>query len=122
MTDFILQREKPSKSSTNLYTKSSLPNPTGSNKQQIKLCKQKEKKSMQKASLLSKQMQQIHPSPLVRRARVIRRRTTTVYCDTLKKLKDDDAVLINQILVIRLRPRFFYLNFSQAFLNTYLVN
>ncbi|KAL7074184.1 hypothetical protein ACQ4LE_006886 [Meloidogyne hapla] len=102
MTAFIFQREKPTKSR---YTKSSSPNPTGIilNKQQK--CHQKEKKIIQKTSLISKQMQQIHPSPLVRRARIIRRKTTTVYCDTLKRLKDEDAVLINQILVIRLRPR-----------------
>jgi hypothetical protein len=54
---------------------------------------------------LLKQMQ-IHPSPsLIRRARVIRRRTTNVYCDTLKKLKEEDAVVINQILIIKLKSR-----------------
>ncbi|CAK5090549.1 unnamed protein product [Meloidogyne enterolobii] len=109
MTAFIFQREKPSKS--HHYTKSASPSTTGiilNKQQQQHKCHQKEKKTTQKTSLISKQMQQIHPSPLsknIRRARIIRRKTTTVYCDTLKRLKDEDAVLINQILIIRLRPR-----------------
>uniref|UniRef100_A0A914GT61 Large ribosomal subunit protein eL39 n=1 Tax=Globodera rostochiensis TaxID=31243 RepID=A0A914GT61_GLORO len=42
---------------------------------------------------------------LVRRARLIRRRTTNVYCETLKRLKEKDAALISQILLISLKPR-----------------
>lgn len=49
------------------------------------------------------------PSSLVRRARVIRRRTTNVYCDTLRRLKDEDTVLIRQILLISLKHRFAYI-------------
>ncbi|KAI3420342.1 hypothetical protein GPALN_003650 [Globodera pallida] len=55
---------------------------------------------------MTKQQQQIFSSPsLVRRARLIRRRTTNVYCETLKRLKEEDAALISQILLITLKPR-----------------
>jgi len=66
MTAFIFQREKPSKSQH--YTKSASPSTTGiilNKQQQQHKCHQKEKKATQKTSLISKQMQQIHPSPLV---------------------------------------------------------
>jgi len=63
MTAFIFQREKPSKS--HHYTKSASPSTALNKQQQQHKCHQKEKKTTQKTSLISKQMQQIHPSPLV---------------------------------------------------------
>ncbi|KAL3123778.1 hypothetical protein niasHT_009991 [Heterodera trifolii] len=57
-------------------------------------------------NLVKQQQQQLLPSPsLIRRARFIRRRTTNVYCETLKQLKEQDAALISQILLIGLKPR-----------------
>ncbi|KAH7698429.1 p70, partial [Aphelenchoides avenae] len=44
-------------------------------------------------------------SSLVRRARLIRRSTTNQYCEHLKRLKEEDGVIIHQILIIRLKPR-----------------
>jgi hypothetical protein len=84
--------------------KSYFPNNSTTTNPQIEQHSASGRKTIQKSSLM-KQMQ-IHPSPsLIRRARIIRRRTTNLYCDTLKKLREEDTVLISQILIIKLKPR-----------------
>lgn len=99
-----MTKSSPSKTATATTTISSIQQQQSNIPSHHQLPPTQQKRTIQKSSL-AKQMQ-IHPNPsLVRRARVIRRQTTNIYCDTLKKLREEDAVLINQILIIKLKPR-----------------
>lgn len=44
-------------------------------------------------------------SSLIRRARLIRRRTTTKYCENMKNFHEDETVVVTQILYLRLKTR-----------------